>query len=106
MMMSMIVKARVTVTISQGLLAKVDRAARQRPGASRSSVIEEWLRSAAEQDARRALDQAIAEYYEGMSAGERAEDAEWAHFSTRSFAVRESKAKYSRSRPRKKRGTT
>jgi len=89
MIESMSTKARVTVTISQGLLARIDRAARNREGASRSSIIEEWLRSAAEHQARRALDEAIADYYDGMTAEERDEGAEWARFSTASFAVRE-----------------
>jgi metal-responsive CopG/Arc/MetJ family transcriptional regulator len=101
-------KARVTVTLSRDVLSKVDRAAHAKQGASRSSVIEAWLRTAAEHEARSLLDQAIVHYYDGLSSIERAENKEWARFSTQSFVVREGRAPVSSSRlqrrkPRKRR---
>jgi metal-responsive CopG/Arc/MetJ family transcriptional regulator len=88
-------RARVTVTLSPDVLSKVDRAARSRPGGSRSSVIEAWLRRAAEGEAQGALDQAIARYYDGVTAEEHAESKAWARFGTRSFMVREGRSKTS-----------
>jgi hypothetical protein len=82
-------RARVTITLSREILDRVDRAVRRTPRASRSSVVEEWLAGAARREAERELDRAIADYYDGMSASERAEDASWARLSTRSFMVRE-----------------
>ena len=86
-------RARVTVTLSPDVLSKVDRAARAKPGSSRSSVIEAWLRRAAESEAQNTLDQAIARYYDGLSAEEQAESKAWARFSTRSFMLREGRSK-------------
>jgi hypothetical protein len=97
-------KARVTITLSEDVLSKVDRAVDADGGASRSSVIEAWLRRAAEQEARVLLDRAIASYYDGLSEAERAEEREWGHFSTRSFRVRESQAPPTYSRKRRKDG--
>ena len=88
-------RARVTVTLSPEVLSKVDRVARSKPGSSRSSVIEAWLRKAAQSEAHSALDQAIASYYDGLSAEEHAESKAWARFSTRSFMVREGRSKTS-----------
>ncbi len=86
-------RARVTVTLSPDVLSKVDRAARAKPGSSRSSVIEAWLRKAAAGEAHDALDRAIARYYDDLSAVERAEGEAWASFSTRSFMVREGRSR-------------
>jgi Ribbon-helix-helix protein, copG family len=95
-------KARVTITLSQELLSKVDRAALASDGASRSSVIEEWLRRASEQEARAVLDRAIASYYDGLSQAEREENDSWGRFSTQSFMVRESRPNTAYSKRRRK----
>lgn len=74
-------KAKVSVTLGQDLLAVIDR--RAAAGATRSEVIEEWLRLAALEHARRELDAATVSYYEGRTAEQQAEDESLAAFSTR-----------------------
>jgi metal-responsive CopG/Arc/MetJ family transcriptional regulator len=82
-------KVRVTVTVSEDVLRKVDKAAAGTRGASRSSIIDDWLRLGAQRRAQADLDLAIAAYYDNLSASEQREDAEWARFSTASFFQRE-----------------
>jgi len=74
-------KAKVSVTMDRDLLATIDR--RVTGGATRSQVIEEWLRLSALAQARRDLDTATAAYYEGRTAEQRTEDEDLAAFSTR-----------------------
>lgn len=97
-------RARVTITLSREILEKVDRTVRRIPRASRSSVVEQWLAGAARLDAELELDRAIADYYDGMSSKERADDALWARHSTRSFMVRERETPYESGRVKKKGG--
>jgi metal-responsive CopG/Arc/MetJ family transcriptional regulator len=95
-------RARVTITLAKDVLERVDRVAKATPGASRSSVMEAWLKRAAREDAQSGLERAITEYYEGMTerelALERAEAAEWARLSTRVFVAREPRSPYGRLR--------
>jgi len=79
--MKAIRKAKVSVTLSRDLLAAIDRQVTGRT--TRSQVIEEWLRLSALAQAHRDLDRATAEYYEGRSAEQRAEDESLAAFATR-----------------------
>jgi hypothetical protein len=79
-------KAKVSVTLDRRLLAAIDR--RVTAGATRSEIIEEWLRLAALAQARRELDALTAAYYEGRTAGQQAEDERLAAFSTRAFGER------------------
>ena len=58
-------------------------------GSTRSRIIEEWLRLAAREHARRALDAATAAYYEGRSEVERAEDKMLAEFTARAAGERD-----------------
>ena len=58
-------KAKVSVTLDRDLLAAIDR--RVEPGATRSEVIEAWLRLAALAHARRELDAATVACYEGRT---------------------------------------
>jgi metal-responsive CopG/Arc/MetJ family transcriptional regulator len=76
-------KAKVSVTLDRDLLAAIDRRATR--GATRSQVIEEWLRLSALAQAHRDLETATAAYYEGRTADQRAEDEALAAFSTRGF---------------------
>lgn len=99
-------RARVTITLSREILEKVDRAVRNDPRASRSSVVEQWLAAAARREAELGLDRAIADYYDGMSSAERVEAASWARASTRSFIVREQRAEYAPKGPKKRSGRT
>jgi metal-responsive CopG/Arc/MetJ family transcriptional regulator len=72
-------KAKVSVTLDRDLLAVIDR--QVKAGATRSQVIEQWLRVSALAQARRELDAATVAYYEGRSAEQRAEDERLASFS-------------------------
>lgn len=76
-------KAKVSITLGRDLLAAIDRRAVK--GATRSEVIEEWLRLAALAQARRDLDAATVAYYENRTAEQQAEDEGVASFSARSF---------------------
>ncbi len=76
-------KAKVSVTLGQDLLAVIDR--RARGGATRSQIIEEWLRRSALVEARRDLDAATSAYYEGRTVEQQAEDESLAAFSTRAL---------------------
>ena len=80
-------KAKVSVTLDRDLLAAIDR--RVTGGATRSQVIEEWLRLSALAQARRDLDTATAAYYEGRTAEQRTEDEDLAAFSTRALDERD-----------------
>ena len=68
-------KTKVSVTLASDLVKAVDRTAKRYPGASRSSVIEAWLRRAARMDAEDRLRAETIQYYESLSARERKEDA-------------------------------
>jgi metal-responsive CopG/Arc/MetJ family transcriptional regulator len=74
-------KTKVSVTLERELLAEIDRRAAGR--STRSQVIESWLRLAAREQARHALDAATIAYYEGRSEAERGEDRALAEFRTR-----------------------
>jgi len=98
-------RARVTITLSRELLSRVDKAARATPGASRSSIVESWLKRAAREDAQQALDRSIADYYDGLEPAEAVDAAEWARFATRAFVARESRAPYATRARRQKKGS-
>ena len=94
-------RAKVSVTLEKDLLAEIDR--RVARGGTRSRVIEEWLRLAAREHARRALDAATIAYYADRTDAQRAEDDGLAGFSARAsreldFDLRR------RRRPRDRRG--
>ena len=69
----MTVKAKISITLSDELLAQVDRAAR-RDAQTRSAVIERWLRVASRADAAAGLREDTTRYYESLTSDERAED--------------------------------
>jgi metal-responsive CopG/Arc/MetJ family transcriptional regulator len=74
-------KAKVSVTLDRDLLAGIDR--RVEPGATRSEVIEAWLRLAALAHARRELDAATVAYYEAGRPSSRRRTRASGAFSTR-----------------------
>ena len=74
-------RAKVSVTLGKDLLAEIDR--RVASGGTRSRVIEEWLRLAAREHARGALDAATIAYYADRTGEQRAEDETLAGFSAR-----------------------
>jgi len=57
----------VSLSLSADLLRRVDSRVRETAGTTRSSVVEDWLRSAARETARSRLDDEIATYYDSLS---------------------------------------
>lgn len=74
-------KLKLSVTLPPDLVAEIDRAAGDTPG-GRSATIERWLRQAARHEAEATLARETVEYYQRLTAEERAEDEEWVRFSS------------------------
>ena len=66
-------KRKVSLTISEDLLALVDRYAR-RQNDTRSGVVEHWLRRAASATVEKEIEDATTTYYRSLRGNERAED--------------------------------
>lgn len=66
-------KLKVSLTLDADLVALVDRDARRR-GATRSGVVERWLRRAAVAGAKEELEESTAAYYRSLLAEDREED--------------------------------
>jgi metal-responsive CopG/Arc/MetJ family transcriptional regulator len=72
-MRSRMSKVKVSLTLSEDLLALIDRDAR-RTGSTRSGVVEDWLRSTASRAAEKAIDDATTAYYASLRGDARADD--------------------------------
>jgi MoxR-like ATPase len=75
-------KVKVSVSIDAEVLGLVDRSAANE-GATRSAVMERWLRQAAYQTKVVRLAEDTAAYYNALSAADRQDDADWAAISSR-----------------------
>jgi metal-responsive CopG/Arc/MetJ family transcriptional regulator len=82
-------KVKLSITLSRDLVALIDRRVSEQHGASRSGLIESWLRQAAGRDAEAALARETVAYYERLTGAERTEDDEWARFSAGELARRD-----------------
>ena len=71
-------KAKVSVTIDESVLERVDRAA---DGMSRSEIVERALKRWLSDRRRRLLEEEVAAYYAEQTEDERSEDREWAELS-------------------------
>jgi metal-responsive CopG/Arc/MetJ family transcriptional regulator len=67
-------RVKVSVSLPAELVAEVDREVRVRPGASRSAVVEEWLRQGARLKAEGNLRAAVVAYYRELRTDERVEE--------------------------------
>jgi metal-responsive CopG/Arc/MetJ family transcriptional regulator len=76
-------KQKLSITLDADVVREVDRAAKSLPGATRSSVIELWLRRAALGEAEARLRAETIAYYEGLSPKERAEERAMARAASR-----------------------
>jgi metal-responsive CopG/Arc/MetJ family transcriptional regulator len=76
-------KAKLSITLDPELVRAVDRAAKDRPGANRSSIIEAWLRRAVRMDLEDRLRADTIAYYERLSPREKKDDAAVARSSAR-----------------------
>src|SRR5687768_13449669 len=92
-------KLKVSLTLSADLISVIDRDARQR-GSTRSGVIEDWLRRAANANAERELQHATAAYYLSLREGERAEDEALA----RGLSAAARRVAYDEAMPSRRRG--
>lgn len=76
-------KLKISISLDAALLEAVDRrAAAQKT--TRSAIMEQWLRNASRQADLRRLEEETAAYYDALTPRERADDAEWANFASRS----------------------
>jgi metal-responsive CopG/Arc/MetJ family transcriptional regulator len=73
----MAVKLKLSVTLSEDLVSRLDRESRRR-GTTRSATLEGWLRGAARQSAEREIEEATVRYYESLTEGERRDDEQLA----------------------------
>lgn len=73
-------KSKVSVTIDDRVLARVDRIA---DDSSRSEIFERALKNWLTDRRRRQLEDEIAAYYEDLGDAERDDDQEWAELSAR-----------------------
>jgi metal-responsive CopG/Arc/MetJ family transcriptional regulator len=79
-------KVKVSVTISEDILATVDQYAQQNEALTRSSVIECWLRESSKREAERKLERDTNDYYAALSSEASDKDDTWAQASSRYFA--------------------
>jgi len=66
-------KLKVSLTLSEDVVALVDRNAKQHKG-TRSAVVESWLRRAATAEIARDIEDATAAYYESLRSDQREDD--------------------------------
>ena len=71
-------KAKVSVTIDESVLERVDRAA---DGMSRSEIVERALKRWLSDRRGRLLEEEVAAYYAEQTEDERSEDRDWAELS-------------------------
>ncbi len=96
-------KVKVSVSLPAELVARVDREVRGRPGASRSAVVEEWLRHGARLKTEDDLRAAVVAYYRELLPEEKAEEEALARALSRAGArlrVDDVRARSTRKPPR------
>ena len=76
-------KLKISISLDAGVLDVVDRRAAKEK-TTRSAIMERWLRSASRQSEMQRLEEETAAYYDALTPSERAEDATWAEFASRS----------------------
>jgi metal-responsive CopG/Arc/MetJ family transcriptional regulator len=76
-------KTKISISLDADVLDAVDRRAAKEK-TTRSAIMEQWLRGAARQAELQRLEEETAAYYDALTPAEKAEDAEWAEFATRS----------------------
>jgi metal-responsive CopG/Arc/MetJ family transcriptional regulator len=67
-------KYKISITLAPDLLRAADRAAKRHSPASRSAVIESWLRRGAQRELEDELRAETIAYYESLSGSERKEN--------------------------------
>jgi len=77
-------KLKISISVDAQLLDVVDRRAAKEK-TTRSAIMEQWLRAASRQAELQRLEEDTAAYYDALTPAEKADDAEWAEFASRSF---------------------
>ncbi len=67
-------RSKISITLSEKLLERVDREARRRPGSSRSAIIEEWARRGAGSRGADLLREETIAYYDSLEPQAKSED--------------------------------
>jgi metal-responsive CopG/Arc/MetJ family transcriptional regulator len=80
---SIIRKAKLTVTISSDVVNEIDEIAKEK-GTPRSQVMEEMLRDSLLKSKKRAIEKDIEAYYLYLTEKEKKEDREWAKIAAES----------------------
>jgi DNA-binding PadR family transcriptional regulator len=78
-------KAKKSYTLSPASVAFLDALRKKRRASSASSVLEDILQTVRRGYAKKALERAVADYYDSLPADEAAEQARWGEFATREF---------------------
>lgn len=78
-------KAKKSYTLSQESVAFLESVRRKRRAPSASSVLEDILQTARRGHRRKTLDQAVANYYDGLSRGDAEEQVLWGDLALREF---------------------
>ncbi len=76
--MKSVARLKVSVSLPADLIGEIDRATKAHEGATRSGVMEAWLREAERLHSQARLDEATEVYYGALSEEEQSADAEWA----------------------------
>jgi MoxR-like ATPase len=75
-------KVKISVSLDAEVLDALDRAAANE-GATRSAVMERWLRQVSRRSSAARLEEETATYYDRLTAADRDDDAAWAASSAR-----------------------
>ncbi len=79
-------KTKLSVTVSPDLLAQIDEEIARAPeGATRSAVVERWLREASQRRAVDRLAEETARYYRERTSEQREDDEDWAAVATSEY---------------------
>src|SRR6185436_670200 len=97
-------KTKISISLDADVLDAVDRRA-AREKTTRSAVMEQWLRGAARQAELQRLEEETAAYYDALTPQEKADDAEWTEFASRSARKLVIDDQEPKRRPRRKRRT-
>jgi metal-responsive CopG/Arc/MetJ family transcriptional regulator len=68
-------RTKLSITLAPDLVEEIDRAVERHVAASRSAVIENWLRRVSRLNAEAQLREETIAYYESLSAADAADDA-------------------------------
>ena len=67
-------KIKISVSLAPEIVARVDKAAAAEPGATRSGIVERWLRQADRAAVTRKVEADVIAYYDSMTAEHRREE--------------------------------